>query len=87
MYRPPELADDTLEKINWVIEWSRVKKQPIALTYTSKYGPKRFTGNVTRVDPIERWLVIQNEEDKRMISLSKIIDAEEVTNGESTSQS
>jgi len=61
-----------------VIEWSRVKKQPIALTYVNMYGPKRIIGTVTRVDAIERWLVIQNEEDRRMIPLSKIIGAEEI---------
>jgi len=81
-YHPPELAADTLEEIGRVIEWSKVKKQPIAVTYASKYGPKRCVGYVTRLDPIERWLVIQNAEDKRMIPLSKIIGAEAVTNGE-----
>ncbi|PRX38916.1 YolD-like protein [Planifilum fimeticola] len=84
VYHTPEMADNALEEINRVIEWSRVKKKPIALTYANKYGPKRFTGYVTRIDPIERWLVIQNREDKRVIPLSKIIGAETVTNGGST---
>jgi len=82
VYHPPELADDALEEINRLIEWSRVKKKTIALTYASKNGPKRFVGYVMHVDPIERWLVIQNEEDRRMIPLSKIIGAEGVTNVE-----
>lgn len=77
VYHPPELADDALEEINRLIEWSRVKKKPIMLTYASKYGPKRCTGYVVSVNPIERWLVIRNGEDKRMIPLSKIIGAEE----------
>lgn len=76
VYHPPELANDALEEINRLIDWSRVKKKPIVLTYASKYGPKRCVGYVTRLEPIERWLVIQNGEDRRMIPLSKILGAE-----------
>jgi hypothetical protein len=54
VYHPLELADDELDEIGLVIEWSRVKKKPIVLTYASKYGPKRCVGTVMRVDPIER---------------------------------
>jgi hypothetical protein len=84
VYQLPELAVDALEEINRLIEWSRVKKKPIVLTYASKYGPKRCAGYVMSVNSIERWLVIQNGEDKRLIPLSKIIGAEAMTNGEST---
>jgi YolD-like protein len=83
-YRPPELAADELEALDRVIQWSRVKKKPIVLTYASKYGPKRCAGCVVHVNPIERWLVIQTGEEKRLIPLSKIIEAEAATNGEST---
>ena len=72
----PELADDELEEISRLIEWSLAKGKSIILTYANKWGPKRIAGVVTRVDPIEKWLVIQGEEDKRMIPFAKIIGAE-----------
>jgi hypothetical protein len=68
VYHPTELAADALEEINRVIE--------CAVTYARKYGPKRCVGNVVPVDPIERWVVIQNRKDRRMIPLSMIIGAE-----------
>jgi hypothetical protein len=54
-----------------------MEERPITLTYTDRYGPKRITGVIARIDPIERWLIIQGEEDRRMIPLSQIIGAEE----------
>lgn len=77
-YHPPDLAEDQIEKMSRVIERSIVEMRPIVLTYANKYGPKRFVGTIVRVNPYERWLIIQNEEDKKMIPMSKIIDAEEI---------
>mgnify|MGYP001229412615 CR=1 FL=1 len=78
-YRPPELAEDEMEEISRLIAWSKTQEKPIALTYAERFGPKRITGVIVRIDPIERWLVIQTEteEDRRMIPLSQIIGAEE----------
>src|SRR5690606_29431808 len=76
-YQPPELAEDEVEEISRLISWSKAQERPITLIYADRYGPKRITGVVTRIDPIERWLILQSEEDRRMISLSQIIGAEE----------
>lgn len=76
-YRPPELAEDEVEEISRLISWSKAQERPITLIYADRYGPKRITGVVTRIDPIERWLILQSEEDRRMIPLSQIIGAEE----------
>ena len=75
-YHPPELADDELEELDRMIRWSRARQEPIVLTYASKYGPKRCTGYVLNINPIEGWLILQNGEEKRMIPLSKIVGAE-----------
>ena len=77
-YHPPDLAEDQIEKMSRVIERSIVEMRTIVLTYVNKYGPKRFVGTIVRVNPYERWLIIQNDEDKKMIPMSKIIDAEEI---------
>jgi len=76
-YQPPELAEDEVEEISRLISWSKAQERPITLIYADRYGPKRITGVVTRIDPIERWLILQSEEDRRMIPLSQIIGAEE----------
>ena len=76
-YRPPELAEDEMEEISRLIAWSKTQEKPITLIYAEKYGPRRITGVIARIDPIERWLIIQSEEDRRMIPLSQIIGAEE----------
>ncbi|PTX60801.1 YolD-like protein [Melghirimyces profundicolus] len=78
-YRPPELAPDALEEIGRMIEWSKLEEKPIVVTYASKYGPKKYLGHVVKVDPVERWLVMRNGEDKEMLPFSIIIGAEEPT--------
>ena len=78
-YHQPDLAEDQIEKVGRVIERSVMEKRTIVLTYANKYGSKRFVGTIVRVNPFEHWLIIQNEEDKKLIPMSKIIDAEEVT--------
>jgi len=76
-FEPPELAEDELEESSRLIAWSKTEERPITLKYADKFGPKRITGVVTRVDPIERWLVIQGEEDRKLIPFAQIIEAEE----------
>jgi hypothetical protein len=66
-----------MEEISRLIAWSKTQEKPITLIYAEKYGPRRITGVIARIDPIERWLIIQSEEDRRMIPLSQIIGAEE----------
>ena len=75
-FQPPELAEDEVEEISRLISWSKAQEKPITLIYADRYGPKRITGVVVRIDPIERWLVIEGEEDRELISFSKIIGAE-----------
>lgn len=77
-YKPPELMSDALDEIARLISWSMVNQKNIEVIYASKYGPKRCIGYVTRVNQVERWLVIQNEDEKKLIPLSGIIGVEEV---------
>ncbi len=76
-YQPPDLAEDEMEEISRWIAYSKTEEEMITLFYADKYGPKRITGVITRVDPIERWLIIQGEEDRRLIPFAQIIGAEE----------
>lgn len=77
-YQPPELMIDTLEEIARLIGWSKVNQKNIEVTYATRYGPKKCVGYVAQINQIERWLVIQNGEEKKLIPLSRIIGAEEV---------
>lgn len=77
-YRPPLLAEDVLQEISRLIERSHLEEQPIEVTYASSYGPQKYIGYVMRIDPVERWLVMQNGADKELIPFSKIIGAEEL---------
>lgn len=77
-YRPPVLAEDALEEINRLIERSYMEDQPIEVTYATLYGPRKYIGFVMRIDPVGRWLLLQNGEDKELIPFSKIIGAEEL---------
>ena len=76
-YRPPALEPEALEEIGSMIEWSKVEEQAIVITYASKYGPKKYIGHVIRIDPVERWLVMRNGEDKELIPFPAIIGVEE----------
>ena len=76
-YHPPELDPEALEEIGRMIEWSKLEEQAIEITNASKYGPKKYMGHVVRIDPVERWLVMRNGEDKELIPFSVIIGAEE----------
>lgn len=76
-YQPPELAEDEVEEISRLISWSKAQEKPITLIYADRFGPKRITGVIVRIDPIERWLILQGEEDRRMIPLAQIVGAEE----------
>lgn len=77
-YRPPVLEEDALEEINRVIRWSWMEAQPIQVTYGSKYGERKYIGYVMRLDPVERWLILRNGEDKELIPFSIITKAEEL---------
>lgn len=74
----PELTEDQMEEISRLIAWSKIEERAITLTYAERYGPKQITGVIIRVNPIERWLIIESEEDRRMIPFTQIIGAEEV---------
>lgn len=77
-YRPPVLAEDALQEISRLIERSYLEEQPIEVTYASSYGPQKYIGYVMRIDPVERWLVMQNGADKELIPFSIITGAEEL---------
>jgi len=76
-FYPPELAEDEIEEISRLISWSKMEEKPITLIYADRYGSKQITGVIVRIDPIERWLIIQGEEGRRLIPLAQIVGAEE----------
>ncbi|PTM51712.1 YolD-like family protein [Desmospora activa] len=78
-YQPPELDPDALEEIGRIIAWSKLEEQAIEVTYAAKYGTDKYIGHVVRIDPVERWLILQNGEDKKLFPFSIIIGAEKMT--------
>ncbi|MGF7086932.1 hypothetical protein JOD24_000764 [Kroppenstedtia sanguinis] len=77
-YRPPELDPDALEAIGRTIERSFLDREPVRITYASKYGPRRTGGTVLKINPIERWILLGNDEERQLIPFPLILDAEEV---------
>lgn len=77
-YRMPELEEDALQEISRWIEWSYLEEQPILLTVAGKYVPRKFIGYVTRIDPVERVVLLKNGEEKEQIPFSIIIGAGEL---------
>jgi hydrogenase maturation factor len=71
-----KLDPNALKEIGHLIQRSKVEEQAILVTYLSKYGPKKYIGHVIQIDPVERWLVMQNGEDKIMIPFSLIMKVE-----------
>ncbi len=75
-YQPPELIEHEIEKTA-ALFLVRGRRAAITLIYAERYSPKRITGVIVRIDPIKRWLILQGEEDRRMIPLAQIVGAEE----------
>lgn len=77
-YRPPVLAENALEEIQ-SLDWTVIHGGAADPgKYASKYGGQKYIGFVMRIDPVERWLVMQNGEDKELIPFSIITWAEEL---------
>lgn len=80
-YQPPDLDTDALEEIGRIIAWSKLEEQAIKVTYAAKYGTDQYIGHVVRLDPTERWLILQNGEDKKLLPFSIIVGAEKMVDG------
>ncbi|MBU8879236.1 YolD-like family protein [Bacillus sp. FJAT-29790] len=75
-FKPPLLDNDQLQEINCIIIKSIEQKRAITITYAEKYGPAEFWGWIQKVDTIEGWLKIINEEDILILSFKRILQVE-----------
>jgi hypothetical protein len=76
-FEPPSLSEDALAEMGWWIDWSYREEKAICLTIAHSWGPKKMIGFVTRIDPVERWLVLQNGSERERIPFRLILAAEE----------
>ncbi|MBB2483461.1 YolD-like family protein [Bacillus sp. APMAM] len=72
-YKPPLLDNDQLHEINCVIVKSIEQERAVTVTYAEKYGPAKFWGWIQKVDTIEGWLKIVNDEDVLKLSFKRVL--------------
>ncbi|MCB5235597.1 MAG: YolD-like family protein [Niallia nealsonii] len=75
-FNPPVLDENQLEEINYVIVNSIKQERAIRITYADKYGPADFSGQIQKLDSIEGWLKITNNEQNLSIIFKQILQAE-----------
>ncbi|WP_170105307.1 YolD-like family protein [Desmospora activa] len=77
-YEPPLLSEEMLIEMGRLIEQSYHKQEPIAVTIAGKWDPQQQSGIVVRIDPIEQWLVLQNDEERQLIPFRSVIGVEAI---------
>jgi len=75
-FTPPILDDDQLQEINRMIAKSIEQERAVAITYAEKYGTAKFLGWIQKVNMIEGWLKIINDEDTLRLSFEHILRVE-----------
>lgn len=68
----PELAEDQIEELNWLLQEALHSESPIILDYAKGKQFQSFCGFVEKVNTYEGYLQMVNGQDKRKISLDDI---------------
>lgn len=72
----PLLEPDQLEEMNHVIVRSMEQTRAVTITYAEKYGPTTFWGWIQKVDTMEGYLKVVNDEDILNLPFKKILAVE-----------
>lgn len=75
-FTPPLLEQDQLEEMNRVIIQSIEQTRAVTITYAKRFGPAKFWGWIQRVDAIEGWVKIVNDEDTLKLPIELILQIE-----------
>jgi hypothetical protein len=77
VFQPPELDEDYLEEMEYIMQRALYEDMAVIATYATTYGPEEYCGFITRVNPLEKWLEIANGDDRKIIRFKDLLRLEE----------
>lgn len=75
-FKSPFLNQDQFEQFNRIILESIEYERSVTITYSNIYGPNKFSGWITKVNQLEKWLKVINDEDALILKFERILDVE-----------
>lgn len=82
VFQPPELDEDYLEEMEYIMQRALYEDMAVIATYATTYGPEEYCGFITRVNPHEKWLEIANGDDRKIIRFKDLLKLEEAREDE-----
>jgi hypothetical protein len=73
---PPELDEQKLEEIGYLIQEAIEQEQPVLVTYAGDYQVEEFCGFVDKVDIRDKYIHLSNGQHKKRISFDKLMSVD-----------
>jgi len=54
VYQPPELDEDQLQEMEYIMQRALHEDMAVIVTYATTYGPEQFCGFITKVNQYEK---------------------------------
>lgn len=72
----PEFTEDRLSELNDALEAAWRSRRPAVIIHAGLYGAERFTGRITRIDPLSRIIRIEGKSDHLLLPLDQLLGVE-----------